>query len=103
MLKEKVDKLATPQTMTGNTDSINNAQQRSENLKKNGNRNNRRGIYNNRNSVQLKNYITREGDNSEVNSVVGMKIEQFHLKVPFEKFKNKVMNYVISNYKMEET
>ena len=28
-----------------------------------------------------------------------MKIEKFHLKFPFETFKDKVMNYVISNYK----
>ena len=84
--------------MTGNIDSNDNAHKRSGN-KQNGIRNNRRGIYNNKNSVQLANYITWEGDNSESNSVVGMKIEQFHLKVPFEKFKNKVMNYVISNYK----
>ena len=102
MLTEKNDKSATPQTMTGNTDSNNNAQQKSGN-KKNGNRNNRRGIYNNRNSVQLTNDITWEGDNSEINGVVGMKIEKFHLKVPFETFKDKIMNYVIYNYKMEET
>ena len=28
-----------------------------------------------------------------------MKVEKFHLKVPFETFKDKVMNYVMSNYK----
>ena len=49
--------------------------------------------------MQLTNHITWEGDNSEVNGVVGMKIETFHLKVPFETFKHKVMNYAISNYK----
>ena len=92
------DKSATPQTTTGNTDSINSVHQRSGN-KPNVNRNNRRGLYNNRNNVQLTNHITWEGDNSEVNGVVGMKIETFHLKVPFETFKHKVMNYAISNYK----
>ena len=51
------DKSATPQTTTENTDSINNDQQRSGN-KKNVNRNNRRGLYNNRNNMQLTNYIT---------------------------------------------
>ena len=40
-----------------------------------------------------------EGDNSEVNSVVGMMIGNFHLNVPFETIKDKVMNYVISNSK----
>ena len=45
------------------------------------------------------NHIAWEGDNSEVNGVVGMKIETFHLNFPFETFKDKVMNYVISNYK----
>ena len=83
--------------MTGNTDLNNNAQQRSGN-KQNINRNNRRGLNNNKNSVQLTNHIAWEGDNSEVNGVVGMKIEKFHLKVSFETFKDKVMNYVISNY-----
>ena len=67
--------------------------------KQNRNRNNRRGLNNNRNSIQLTNHIIWEGDNSEVNVVVGMKIEKFHLKVPFETFKDKIMNYVISNYK----
>ena len=33
MLMEESDKSATPQTTTGNTDSINNAQQRSGNKK----------------------------------------------------------------------
>ena len=75
MLTEENNKSATPQTTTGFTDSINNAQKRSGN-KQNGNRNNRRGIYNNRNSVQLMNHITWEGDNREVNSVVGTKIEK---------------------------
>ena len=28
-----------------------------------------------------------------------MKMENFHLKVPFETFKDKIMNYVISDYK----
>ena len=51
--------------------------------------------------MQLTNHITWEGDNSELNRVVGMKIEKFHPKVPFETFKDKVMNYVISNYKNE--
>ena len=92
------DKSATPQTTTGNIDSIIDAQQRSGN-KQNGNRNNRRGLYNNRNSLQLMNHIAWEGDNSDVNGVVGMKIETFHLNFPFETFKDKVMNYVISNYK----
>ena len=45
------------------------------------------------------NYITQEKCNSEVNGAFGMKIEKFHLKVPFEIFKDKVMNYIISNYK----
>ena len=97
-LTEENNNSATPQTRTGNTDS-NNAQQRNEN-KQNINRNKRRGLYNNRNSLQLTNYITWIGDNSEVNGVVGMKIETFHLKFPFETFKDKVMNYVISNYKI---
>ena len=47
----------------------------------------------------MTNYITWEGDNSEVNGVTGMKIENYHQKVPFETFKDKIMNYVISNYK----
>ena len=34
------------------------------------------------------NHITWEGDNSKVNGVVGMKLEIFHLKVPFETFKD---------------
>ena len=95
MSTEENEKAAATQT---NTDPNNNAQQRSGN-KQNVNRNNRRGLNNNRNSVQLTNHITWEGDNSEVNGVVGMKIEKFHLKVPFETFKDKIMNYVISNYK----
>ena len=86
MSTEENEKAAATQI---NTDPNNNAQQRSGN-KQNTNRNN---------SVQLTNHITWEGDNSEVNGVVGMKIEKFHLKVPFETFKDKVMNYVISNYK----
>ena len=98
MLTEENDKSAAPQTTTGNTNSNNNAQQRSVN-KQNVNRNNRRGIYSNRNSAQLTNHITWEGDNSEVNGVVRMKIEKFHSKVLFEMFNDKVMNYVISNYK----
>ena len=40
-----------------------------------------------------------EGDNSEVNGVVDTKIEKNYLKVPFETFTDKVMNYVISNSK----
>ena len=98
MLTDENEKPAATQTTTGNTDSNNNAQQRGGN-KQNLNHNNRRGLNNNRNSVQLTNHITWEGDNSEVNSVVGMKIENFHLEVPFETFEDKIMNYVISNYK----
>ena len=97
MLTGKNDKSVTPQTTTENTDSKNNAQQRSE--KKNGNHNNRREIYNNRNNLQLTNYITQEGDNSEVHGVIGIKIDNFHLKVPFKMFKDKVMNYAVSNHK----
>ena len=44
-------------------------------------------------------HIAWEGDNTEVNGVVVMKIEKFHLKVLFETFKDKVINYVISNCK----
>ena len=95
MSTEENEKMAATQI---NTDPNNNAQQRSGN-KQNTNRNNRRGSINSTNSVQLTNHITGEGDNSKVNGVVGMKIEKFHLKVPFETFKDKVMNYVISNYK----
>ena len=73
MLTEENEKAAATQT---NTDSNNTAQQRSGN-KQNLNRNNRRKLNNNRNSVQLTNHITWEGDNSEVNGVVGMKIENF--------------------------
>ena len=51
--------------------------------------------------MQLTNRVTWEGYDSEVNGVVGMKIEKNHLKVPFETFKDKVMNCVISNYKNE--
>ena len=98
MSTEENQKSATPQTMTGNTDTNNNAQQRSVN-KQNIIRNNRRGLINNRNIVQLTNHIPWEGDNSEVNGVVGMKIRNFHLKVPFKTFKYKVVNYIISNYK----
>ena len=47
----------------------------------------------------MTNHIPWEGDNSEVNGVVGMKIENFHLKVPFKTFKDKMMNYDIYNYK----
>ena len=65
MSTEENQKSATPQTMTGNTDTNNNAQQRSVN-KQNIIRNNRRGLINNRNIVQLTNHITWEGDNSEV-------------------------------------
>ena len=85
-----------------NTDPNKNAQQRSGN-KQNINRNNRRGLTNNRNSVQLTNHITWEGDTSEVNCVVRLKIEKFHLKFSFERFKDNVMNYIVFNYKMEET
>ena len=95
MSTEENEKAAATQT---NTDPNNNAQQRIGN-KQNLNRNNRRGLNNNRKSVQLTNHITWEGDNNEVNGVVGMKIEKFHLKVLFETFKDKIMNYVISNYK----
>ena len=95
MSTEENEKAAATQI---NTDPNNNGQQRSGN-KQNTNRNNRRGSINSRYSVQLTNHITWEGDNSEVNGVVGMKIEKFHLKVTFETFKDKVMNYVISNYK----
>ena len=98
MLTEDNEKALATQPHTVNTDSIYNAQQRSGN-KQNNNRNSRRGVNSNRNSVQLTNHVTWEGDNSEVNGVVGMKIEKFHLKIPFETFKDKVMNYVISNYK----
>ena len=86
------------QTTTGNTVSNNNAHQRSEN-KQNNNYNNRRGLNNNRNSAQLTNHITREGENIKVNGVVGMMIEKTHRKVPFETYKDKIMSYVISNYK----
>ena len=98
MLTDENEKPTATQTTTGNTDSNNNAQQRGGN-KQNLNHNNRRGLNNNRNSVQLTNHITWEGDNSEVNSVVGMKIEKFHLNFSFETFKDKVMNYAISKYK----
>ena len=84
--------------MTGNNNSNYNDQQRSGN-KQNNNRNNRKGENNNRNSVQLINNITREGGNSELNDAVGMKIETFHQKIPFETFKDNIINYVISNYK----
>ena len=97
MLTEENEKLVATQT---NTDLNNNAQQSSGN-KQTLNRNNRRRLNNNRNSVQLTNHTTQKGDNSEVNGVVGMKIEKFHLKVSFETFKDKIMNYVISNYKNE--
>ena len=95
MSTEENEKVAVTQI---NSDPNNNAQQRSGN-EQSVNRNNRRGLINNRNSVQLKNHITWEEDNSEVYGVVGMKIEKFHLRFPFETFKDKVMNYVISNYK----
>ena len=95
------EKSAATQTTTGNTDSNNNVQQKSGN-KQNNNHNNRRRVNNNRNSVQLMNNITWEGENSEVNGVVGMQIENFHQKVPFETFKDKIINYAISNYKNSE-
>ena len=97
MSTEENEKVAVTQI---NTDPNNNAQQRSGN-EQSVNRNNRRGLINNRNSVQLTNHITWEGHNSEVNGVVCMRIGEFHLKFPFETFKDKVMNYVISNYKNE--
>ena len=75
------------QTRTENIDTNNNAQQRSGSKLKN-NRNSSRGVNNNRNNDQLMNHITWEGDNSKVNGVVGMKLEIFHLKVPFETFKD---------------
>ena len=99
MLMVENEKSAATQTTIGNTDSNNNVQQKSGN-KQNNNHNNRRRVNNNKNSVQLMNNITWEGDNSEVNGVVGMQIENFHQKVPFETFKDKVMNYVIFNYKI---
>ena len=94
MLTEKNKTFVATQTTTGNIDSNNNAHQRSEN-KQNNNYNNRRGL----NSAQLTNHITREGDNIKVNGVVGMKIEKNHRKVLFETYKDKIMSYVISNYK----
>ena len=60
------------------------------------------GLNNNRDSVQLKNHVTWECDNSEVNGVVGMKIETFIQKVTFETFKDKISNYVVSSYKDSE-
>ena len=42
--------------------------------------------------------ITWKGYNSEVNIIVGMEIGKNHLKIPFETYKDKVLNYVISNY-----
>ena len=99
MSTEENEKAAATQI---NTDPNNNAQQRSGN-KQSINLSNRRGLINNRNSVQLTNHITWEGDNIEINGVVGMKIEKFHLKIPFETFKDKVTNFIIFNYKMEET
>ena len=98
MLTEKNEKSLASQTTIGNTSSNYNAQQRSGN-KQNNNRNNRRRVNNNGYSVQLTNNITWEGDNSEINGVVGMKIETFQQKFPFETFKDKIINYVISNYK----
>ena len=60
------------------------------------------GLNNNRDSVQLKNHVTWECDNSEVNGVVGMKIETFIQKVTFETFKDKISNCVVSSYKDSE-
>ena len=54
---------------------------------------------NNRNSVQLANHIIWGGDNSEINDVDGMKIETIQHNVPFESFKDKIINYIISIYK----
>ena len=56
MLMEENEKATATQK---NTDPNNNAQQRSGNKQK-INRNNRRGLINNRNSVQLTNHITWE-------------------------------------------
>ena len=44
-------------------------------------------------------HIALEGDKSEVNGVVCMKIEKNHQKVLFQTVKDKIINYVISNYK----
>ena len=98
ILTEENEKSLATQITTGNTASNCNAQHRSGN-KQNNNRNSRRRINNNINSVQLTNNITLEGGNSELNGVVGIKINKFHHKVPFETFKDKIINYVISNYK----
>ena len=48
--------------------------------------------------MELTKNITWKGYNSEVNIIVGMEIGKNHLKIPFETYKDKVLNYVISNY-----
>ena len=50
-------------------------------------------------SFPLSNPVTFEGDIKEIGAVIGLQIDKFHKKVPFDIFIEKVMNYVITNFK----
>ena len=59
----------------------------------------RRNNTNNTRNFHSFNPITFEGDTKEIGVVVGLKMDKFHKKVPFETFAEKLQNYVISNFK----
>ena len=65
----------------------------------NGGRRNRvRRNNSNANDVQASNPISFDGDVTDFGSVLGMRLEKFTKKVPFQQFKKKVYNYVITHY-----